>query len=188
MAIRGRKRKPGKRYPCGKRTREETEKEAMSTVIEARRRHLGVTAKQARDERLGTALGRLAFRELISEEQYQGGLVFGQLYHRHHAALGLPMPNPRSVAGLLINEGIFGGSVGEPDQESIDRLRRRFSDATNALDQCDRDHRLSAGGRPALLVYRVVCTDEEALNWKVDDIGNLRVALNALVRVFRLRS
>ena len=44
----------------------------------------------------------------------------------------------------------------------------------------------SSGGRPALLVYRVVRTDEEALNWKVDDIGNLRVALNALVRVFRL--
>jgi hypothetical protein len=38
-----------------------------------------------------------------------------------------------------------------------------------------------------LLVYCVVCTDEEALNWKVDDIGNLRVALNALVRVFRMR-
>ncbi len=97
------------------------------------------------------------------------------------------MPNPRSVAGLLINEGIFGGSAGEPDQEAIDRLRRRFGDATNALDQCDRDNRLSAGGRPTLLVYRVVCTDEEALNWKVDDIGNLRVALNALVRVFRIR-
>jgi hypothetical protein len=61
-----------------------------------------------------------------------------------------------------------------------------FNDATNALDQCDRDHRLCAGGRPTLPVYRVVCTDEEALNWKVDDIGNLRVALNALVRVFRM--
>ena len=144
MAIRGRKRKPGKRYPCGKRTREETEKEAMSTVIEARRRHLGVTARQARDEKLGTALGRLAFRELISEEQYQAGLAFGQLYHRHHAAQGLPMPNPRSVAGLLINEGIFGGSAGEPDQGVIEKLRRRFSDATNALDQCDRDHRFSS--------------------------------------------
>ena len=68
----------------------------------------------------------------------------------------------------------------------IEKLRRRFGDATNALDQCDREYRLSAGGRPTLLVYRVVCTDEEALNWKVDDIGNLRVALNALVRVFRL--
>ena len=44
--VRGRKRKPGKRYPCGKRTRQETEKDAMSTVIEARRRHFGVTAKQ----------------------------------------------------------------------------------------------------------------------------------------------
>ena len=97
------------------------------------------------------------------------------------------MPNPRSVAGLLINEGIFGGSAGEPDLEVIEKLRRRFGDATNALDQCDRDHRLSAGGRPALLVYRVVCTDEEALNWKADDIGNLRVALNALVRVFHIR-
>ena len=75
----------------------------------------------------------------------------------------------------------------EPDQEVIEKLRRRFGDATNALDQCDRDHRFSAGGRPALLVYRVVCTDEEALHWKVDDIGNLRVALNALVRVFRMR-
>jgi hypothetical protein len=66
----GRKRKPGKRYACGKRTRQETERDAMSTVIEARRRHFGVTAKQAKDERLGTALGRLAFRVLISDLQY----------------------------------------------------------------------------------------------------------------------
>ncbi len=42
------------------------------------------------------------------------------------------------------------------------------------------------GGRPTLLIYRVVCTDEEAMHWTAEDIGNLRVALNALVRVFRL--
>ena len=77
MAIRGRKRKPGKRYPCGKRTRQETEKDAMSTVIEARRRHFGVTAKQARDEKLGTALGRLAFQELISEGNIRPALPSG---------------------------------------------------------------------------------------------------------------
>ena len=28
--VRGRKRKPGKRYPCGKRMREETEREAIA--------------------------------------------------------------------------------------------------------------------------------------------------------------
>ena len=78
--ARGRKRKPGKRYACGKRTRQETERDAMSVAIDARRRHFGVTVKQAKDERLGTALGRLAFRELISDLQYQAGVIFADLY------------------------------------------------------------------------------------------------------------
>jgi hypothetical protein len=181
----GRKRKPGKRYPCGKRTRQETERDTMSTVIEARKRHFGVTAKQAKDERLGTALGRLAFREFISETQYQAGVAFGQLYRDHHATVGLPSPSPRSVAGLLINEGIFGASPSEPVLDVIEKLKRRFGAATDALDTCDREHRMSAGRRPTLLVYRVICTDEEAMHWPEEDMGNLRVALNALVRVFR---
>ncbi|MCA3574651.1 MAG: hypothetical protein IOC86_12100 [Aestuariivirga sp.] len=182
----GRKRKPGKRYPCGKRTRHELEKDAMSVAIDARRRHFGVTAKQAKDERLGTAVGRLAFRELISETQYQAGVAFGQLYRDHHATVGLPSPSPRSVAGLLINEGIFGASPSEPVLEVIDKLKRRFAAATFALDACDRDHRMSTGRRPTLLVYRVICSDEDAMHWPEEDIGNLRVALNALLRVFRL--
>jgi hypothetical protein len=45
---------------------------------------------------------------------------------------------------------------------------------------------MSAGRRPTLLIYRVVCTDEDAMRWPEEDIGNLRVALNALVRVFKL--
>lgn len=182
----GRKRKPGKRYPCGKRVRAETERDAMSTVIDARRRHFGVTAKQAKDERLGTALGRLAFRELISEKQYQAGVAFGELYHAHQILMGLPSPSPRSVAGLLINEGIFGASPSEPVLEVIERVKRRFADATSVLDVCDREQRMSAGKRPTLLIYRVICTDNDALHWGEEDIGNLRVALNALVRLFRL--
>ena len=183
---RGRKRKPGQRYACGKRTRQETEREAMATVIETRQRHYGVTAKQARDERLGTALGRLAWQGTISQIQYEAGQEFGELYRRHHLALGLPLPSPRSVAGLLVNEGIFGAFSGEPDDDSIDRLRRRFDAATDALDQCDRDQRMSLGRRPVLLAYRVICVDEDTTSWPDEDIGNLRVALNALVRVFRL--
>ena len=158
----------------------------MSVVIDARRRHLGVSAKQARDERLGTALGRLAFRELISESQYQAGLAFGQLYRDHHATVGLPSPSPRSVAGLLINEGIFGASPSEPVLELIEKVKRRFADATSVLDACDREQRMSAGKRPTLLVYRVICTDEDAMRWGEEDMGSLRVALNALVRLFRL--
>jgi hypothetical protein len=45
---------------------------------------------------------------------------------------------------------------------------------------------MSAGRRPTLLVYHVICTAEDALHWPEADFGNLRVALNALVRLFRL--
>ena len=185
--VRGRKRKPGKRYPCGKRMREETEREAMSTVLEARKRHYGVSGKEAHDERLGTALGRLAFKGLISDLQYQAGVAFADLYRWHNVTVGLPMPSPSSVTGLLINEGIFGSSPSEPVLEVIDKVKRRFGEATAALDASDREHRMSSGRRPTFLVYRVICTDEDTLHWDEEDIGNLRVALNALVRVFRIR-
>jgi len=186
MTIRGRKRKSGKRYPCGKRTSAEMEKDVMQTAIEARQRHHGVTAKQARDERLGTAFGRLAWHGTITTAQYEAGREFGELYRRHHMVMGLPLPSPRSIAGLLVSGGIFGGSSGEPDALAIERLRRRFDAATDALDQCDRDHRFSPGRRPALWVYKVICVDEDTTSWTADDLGNLRLALNALVRVFRL--
>ena len=185
--MRGRKRKPGRRTACGRLARHETEKETLATVIAARRRHFGVSAREARDPRLGTALGRLHYRGRISDEQYQAGLMFGELYQRHHRTMGLPTPSPRSVAGLLINEGIFGGSGSEPSPDDVARLRRRFDDAMAALDACDRVHRLSMGRRPAALIYRLVCVDEDARDWPDDDIGNLRVGLNALAGVFRLK-
>ena len=37
-----------------------------------------------------------------------------------------------------------------------------------------------------LLVYRVICTDEDAMRCPEGGTANLRVALNALVREFRL--
>jgi hypothetical protein len=70
--------------------------------------------------------------------------------------------------------------------EVIEKVKRRFGDATSVLDACDREQRMSAGKRPTLLVYQVICTDQEAMSWSEEDLGNLRVALNALVRLFRL--
>ena len=54
--VRGRKRKPGKRLPCGKRPREDVRKEAMATVMAARQRHYGVTAAQAPNVREANTL------------------------------------------------------------------------------------------------------------------------------------
>ncbi len=97
------------------------------------------------------------------------------------------MPSPSSVTGLLVNEGIFGASPSEPVLEVIDKVKRRYAEATAALADCDREQRLSPGRPPTFVVYRMVCADEDVQHRDADDIGNLRVALNALVRVFRLR-
>ena len=105
---------------------------------------------------------------------------------QQHSMSGLWSLNPRSVAGLLLNECIFCASPRELLLEVIEKLKRRFRAATNALDACDREYRMSPGSRPTLLVYRVICSDEDAMHWPAEDIGNLRVALNALVRVFRM--
>ena len=182
----GRKRKPGLRYPCGKLKREETEREAMATALAARQRHYGVTAKQARDERLGSALGRLSFFQMISAQQYDAGVMFGKLYQAHHAIMGLPTPEPQSVTAIMIAAGLVEGVVTtEAPDETIEKLRKRFGDATDAVDRCDREHRMAAGRRPSLALYRVVCADEDTALWPECDIGNLRVALNALTRVFK---
>lgn len=98
--ARGRKRKAGRRLPCGKRPREETQREAMSTVLEARQRQYGVAASQAKDERLGTALGRLAFANRISPDQYAAGQLYGEIMARNRAVMGLPMDQPRSGTSL----------------------------------------------------------------------------------------
>ena len=80
--------------------------------------------------------------------------------------------------------GSFGVSISEIDPAVIERLRNRFEAATKAIDDCDRASRMGPGRRPSLLVYRVVCVDEDTTLWSMSDIGNLRAALNALTRVF----
>ncbi len=182
----GRKRKPGLRYPCGKLKREETEREAMATALGARQRHYGVTTAQARDPRLGSSLGRLNLQALISDPQYDAGVKFAQLHQAHHAIIGLPAPNPRSVTAIMIAAGLVAGiTTTEAPEDTIENLRKRFDAATDALDQCDRDHRMVRGRNPSLLLYRVVCADEDTTLWPECDLGNLRVALNALARIFR---
>ncbi len=182
----GRKRKPGLRYPCGRLKREETEREAMATALAARQRHYGVTAKQARDERLGSSLGRLNMQGLISEPQYDAGVKFSRLYHAHHVLAGLPMPTPESMNSLMIASGLLlGYDTIEPDEARAKQLIQKFNAATEALDQCDREHRMAAGRKPSLCLFRVACADEDTTLWPACDLGNLRVALNCLARVFR---
>lgn len=189
--ARGRKRKAGQRHPSGKLVQPgtgELQREAMATVIEARQRHYGVTAKQAKDERLGTALGRIAFAGKITADQYAAGDMYGGIMARNRAVMGLPMDQPRSVTALLINEGIFGGSAPDHDPELVEKVRRRAVAAIMMLRTADHDAPGTVGRRPSVLVHAVVCHEAEASNWPAADIVNLGHGLDALRRLFRIGS
>jgi hypothetical protein len=46
---------------------------------------------------------------------------------------------------------------------------------------------MERGRKPSLLLYRVVCVDEDTTLWPACDLGSLRLALNTLVRAFGVR-
>lgn len=189
--ARGRKRKAGRRHPCGKLVPAsvgETQREVVATVLEARQRHYGVTERQAKDDRLGTALGRVAFAGKITADQYAAGEMYGEIMARNRAVMGLPMDQPRSVTALLINEGIFGGSAPDHDPALVEKVRRRAAAAIMMLRTADHDAPGTAGRKPSILVHAVVCHEAEASKWSAADIINLGHGLDALCRLFRIGS
>lgn len=188
--VRGRKRKSGRRHPSGKLAQprtSETQREVMATVLDARRRHFGVSEREAKDERLGTSLGRLAFAGTITPSQYAAGELFGETIARHRAVFGMPMAQPRSVTGLLINEGIFGGGEVMHDPELIERIRKEAARAQIALQEADRDMPLGTRRGPSLLIHALVCYDVDAALWSPADLKWLAYGLDALAKLYRIR-
>ena len=187
--ARGRKRKAGRRHPSGKLVQpnaRESQRDVMATALEARQRHYGVSARQAKDERLGTPLGRLAFAGKVSPAQFAAGELFAELLARHRAVMGYPPRHPRSVTALLVNEGIFGGQGAAHDEELVSKVRRQVAAALLALRGADMECD-GVGRKPSLLVQAVIGDDVEATAWSAKDIGRLTLGLDALVQLFRIR-
>lgn len=185
--ARGRKRKAGRRHPCGKLVqpgKAETLREVTATVLDARQRQYGVTARQAKDERLGSAIGRLAFAGKITAEQLAAAELFGDLMARNRAVMGLPPIHPHSASGLLLDEGIFGRSTAELDPDYVEKIRKRAAAALLMLQTADHDASGTTGRRPSVLVHAVVCYEVDAANWGTADLRNLEHGLEALITLF----
>ena len=187
--ARGRKRKAGRRHPCGKLVqpgKAETMREVTATVLDARQRQYGVTARQAKDERLGSAIGRLAFAGKITPEQLAAAELYGDLMARNRGVMGLPRIHPHSAAGLMLDEGIFGQNTNVHEPEFVERIRRRAAAAILMLRTADHDAIATTGRRPSVLVHAVVCYEVEAAAWGQADLRNLGHGLDALVTLFRV--
>ena len=185
--ARGRKRKGGRRHPCGKLVqpgKAETMREVTATVLDARQRQYGVTARQAKDERLGSAIGRLAFAGKITAEQLAAAELYGDLTARNRAVMGLPPIHPHSATGLLLDEGIFGRSLTEYDPDYVEKIRKRAAAAILMLRTADHDAIAATGRRPSMLVHAVVCYEVDAAGWGDADLRNLAHGLEGLVTLF----
>ncbi len=158
----------------------------MATVLEARQRHYGVSARQAADERLGSSIGRLVLAGQITADQYAAGQIYGEIMARNRAVMGLPMDQPRSVTALLINEGIFGGSTPDHDPDLVRKVRRQAASTILMLRTADSDAPGTVGRKPSVLVHAVVRHDVDASQWSPADLRNLGHGLDALCRLFRI--
>lgn len=186
-------RKKARRYPSGQlhhSERGEKPDQIKATVMGQPHRRGATIVRFAgreikRDDPLwGYALGRLFLAGLqsdgegITERQYQAGMRWAELHIRHSRYQGFSDPNPRSSALIAVAHGL--ALEPEPDEDVIIRIRRQWSDAYRALADRATDH-----GHPS--PYQVLrdVTISDAMPRAGLELGNLRIALNALAHLWR---
>lgn len=135
----GRPRKEGvERYPSGDIKRSETQREAMSVAIEARRRVDGwgdkVSDETLRGQLAGYTLGRMRLDGSITEEQLKAGDEYAEIMARYYRLVGYPFPSARAQSLFSIK-----GHDGDVTESITDRARRASNammEVTGVLLQC----------------------------------------------------
>lgn len=136
----GRPRKDGlERYPSGDIKRSETQREAMSVAIEARRRVDGwgdkVSDETVRGQLAGYTLGRMRLDGSITEEQLKAGDEYAEIMARYYRLVGYPFPSARAQSLFSIK-----GHDGDVTESITDRARRASNammEVTGVLLRCE---------------------------------------------------
>lgn len=166
------------REPNGRASRSGIRHEPADIIaLEARRKHFGLTEEQARDQKGGTAIGRLALRGIdcdgISPKQRLAAEKFWQAHNDYLKA----MQSPRAYYDAV------GGSGAASDDEYAswcENVIERFHGLARAISEAQRaawPEDLSGA------LQRCVIEDREP---RMQELGTLRLALNALVHHFGL--
>ena len=149
-----------------------------------------VAPEHADNPLAGHALGRLRLRHQphgpqdpcsISQEQYEAGERYARIALHHARIMGYVSGSPQSAR----LDGTLGGAAltEEPDAETIARVRRAFADCYRVL--MDAGRAIGQGTQVALATYDI-CLDRRRMEALTPiEIGNLKVGLNALARLWR---
>jgi hypothetical protein len=174
MAKRGRPRKSGARQPNGQLRRptlaqlqeNEYQRRMSETAVVAAQPHRA-WAKDPRDPKLATALGRFCVFYAVRSELYEAGVEWANTYRRLLAAKGCPDPLHQSTLGR-------GGDG--PSDATVDAWERDVERVENALRPY---------GSGALVGVRHLCMDNADLPAEAaaDAIVGLRVLAVTLGRL-----
>lgn len=181
--------RPGRRRNKhrGKVSHRESELVVKAVVLAQRARTVG--DRDADNPMAGYCLGRLRLRSSawmddpisISQKQFDTGERYARLAARHAAIMGYATGSPRSPILDMIANGL--SCRAEPDEDMILEIRRDWSDAYRIL--MDTGRAVHRGIYVALATYDC-CLDRLPFE-TLDEvrIGDLRVGLNALHRMWR---
>lgn len=181
----GRPRKQNvERYPSGDVKRSETQREAMSVAIEARRRIDGWSDKVSDDavksQYAGYTLGRMFLDGRITKEQLEAGDEYAEIISRYHRLTGIPFPSARA-------QSLF--SIKGHDGEQSESVTTRARNATNAMmEAIGILLRCEDGPQVRALVHNLTVMDYENLRGMGDQqLLWLKRGLNAFAKRKDLR-
>jgi len=193
----GRKRKPAtKRHPCGQpvdRPRAAVEAETRAPAIWGRVNH-GIAPADACNENYGYPIGRLRLIGIaaekrkddaeqsggISERQFLAAATYAKIVHREAGIMGIPMPWPKAMDPT----GIGGQSLRKhPDEHTVMDARREFRNCRSQLLWAGSE--IGVGSRVNQITYAVVIEQVDEGGLTADQLGLLRVGLNALAKLFK---
>lgn len=175
----GRPRKENvERYPSGKITKAEVQREAMSTVIDARQRIFGVTKENARSSYSGHVLGRLFLDRKITEAEMDAGIKYAEAMARYYWLTGIQFPSARAQELFSIHG--FDGEV----SESRAQQARNASDKMMAMEGVLLNQR--NGPQIKTTVFNTAFLDLDALRLMPDQqLGWLKCGLRELAVYFQ---
>lgn len=153
--------------------RQETEREAMETVVRARMRHTGLSEELARKDFAGSVLGLLHFDRRISDWEYEVGKRYAALMASYYALTGIPFPSAR--AQDIFRVGGFDGDESLSRSEKARAASNRVMIAEKALLNC------SQGRMVKTKTFEVCVLDiPEARDWTIHTLSFVHKGLDLL--------
>ena len=177
-AKRGRpKMEDAAREPSGRVSRSGIDHGPADVVaLDARRRHLGLTCDQAKDQKAGSFIGYLSLLgpiDGLSNQQYEAATNYLGLHNAYLRAIGAP---GRVLDG---ETGIPASEVTDAYIDWVIDTKEVYADCRKAIQAAQNENR-----RANLWAALDLCIIQDQAHHHM--IGDLRVVCNALARFFRV--